>query len=450
MMIFKKSIARRTFLRGAGAAVALPLLDGMIPAFAGPRNAAAIPAVRFSIAFVPNGRIMDQWTPKKEGSSFDLPTTLKPLAPFQENLLVLSGLSSMPERPLLRSVGVDAGPHATAGGLFLTGVYPKPSGQAGISVDQIAAKELGKQTQLASLELSLDSGELGAGADGADSDAYLNTFSWRSETTPLPVESNPRKVFQRLFGDFDSTDPAARRRRNYEDRSILDIVTQEITRLERELGPSDRAKLSEYLAAIRDVERRIQIAENTSARELPVMHRPAGSPANYQEHARLMFDLQVLAFQTDMTRVVTIAMGREKSERAYREIGLEEGHHALTHHGYNPVMMDKCIQLETYQSQQFSYFLDKMRNTADGDGSLLDHSVTLFASSISDGHSHSRSSLPVVLAGGGAGRLAGGRHIRYSGDTPLSNLFRTILDISGVRVDRFGDSTGELELLSVA
>ena len=449
MMIFRKAIPRRTFLRGAGATLALPLLDGMVPAFAGALDPAAKPPVRLSIVFVPNGRIMSHWTPKAEDAAFELPPTLEPLAAFQDRMLVLSGLSTKPDEKLLRSVGVDAGPHATASSIFLTGVYPKPPGKAGISVDQIAAKHLGRHTQLASLELSLESGETGGGGDGADSEAYLNTLSWRSATTPLPVENNPRAVFERLFGESDSTDPAERLRRMQQDRSILDIVTQQVSSLATGLGPGDRAKLTEYLDAIRDVERRIQMAEKTNSRELPVIERPAGMPTNYQEHAELMFDLQVLAYQSDMTRVTTFAMAREKSERAYREIGLEEGHHALTHHGYNAEMMAKCTQIEAYHSKQFAYFLEKMRSTPDGGGSLLDHSVILYASSISDGHSHSRSNLPVALLGGGAGRLRGGRHIRYAQDTPLTNLFLTVLDVAGVRVENFGDSTGRLELLSV-
>ena len=446
MMIFKKHLARRTFLRGAGTALALPLLDAMLPALAA-SNSLANPVVRMAIVFVPNGRIMDKWTPANEGKLTDLPATLNPLMPFKDDMLVLSGLSSMARRNIIRAeLGVDAGPHATASGVFLTGVYPQPSGHLGISADQLAAREMGKHTQLASLELSLDSGLMGAGADGADSDAYLNTISWRSETTPLPPENNPRKVFERLFGEMDSTDPDVRRRRIIEDRSILDILTGEIARMGKDLGPADRAKLEEYLDAVRAVERRIQIAEKTSDRELPVMQRPAGMVHDYEEHAKIMFDLQVLAFQTDMTRVITLAMEREKSERAYREIGLEEGHHALTHHGYNPIMMDKCVRLESYQSQQFAYYLDKMKNTIDGDSSLLDNSVTMFASSISDGHRHSRDNLPVVLVGGGAGKLNGGRHVRYPDETPLTNLCLSMLDICGVQADILGDSTGPLDL----
>ena len=448
MMIFQKAIPRRTFLRGAGATLALPLLDSMVPAFA---QAQSKSPVRLSIVFVPNGRIMSHWTPKTEGADFELPPTLAPLAPFRDQMLVLSELATLPNQKLVRdATGVDAGPHATASGIFLTGVYPKPPGQAGISVDQIAAQELGQQTPLASLELSLESGETGGGGDGADSDAYLNTMSWRSPTTPLPVENNPRKVFERLFGESDSTAPAERLRRMREDRSILDVVTQEISRLVSALGPGDRAKLTEYLEAVRDIERRIRIAEESKVRELPVMERPVGMPANYEEHARLMFDLQVLAYQTDMTRVVTFAMAREKSERAYREIGLEEGHHALTHHGYDSGIVAHCIRIETYHSQQFAYFLEKLRSTPEGNGSLLDHSMILFASSLSDGNVHSRANLPMVLLGGGAGRIKGGRHIRYAKDTPLTNLFLTMLEMTGVRIENFGDSTGKLELLSIA
>lgn len=447
MMIFKKHLDRRTFLRGTGTTLALPLLDAMVPALASTLSNSAKPAVRFSVVFVPNGRIMKEWTPEKEGALSELPTILKPLEPYRDQLTVLSGLSSMEERNLIRNeLGIDAGPHATASGMFLTGVYPRPGGLAGVSVDQIAAREMGKHTQLTSLELSLDSGEMGAGADGADSDAYLNTFSWRSESVPLPVENNPRKVFERLFGEMDSTDPKIRQRRIVEDRSILDIINGEIRSLEKELGASDRIKLSEYLDGVRDVERRIQIAEQSAGRELPVMQRPAGRVDNYEENARIMFDLKVLAFQTDMTRVTTFAMAKEKSERAYREIGLEEGHHALTHHGYNPVMMDKCIRLETYQTKQFAYYLDRMQNTIDGDASLLDNTITLFASSISDGHKHYRGNLPVILAGGGAGKLRPGRHIRYDEGTPLTNLCLSILDVCGIEMESFGNSTGHLDI----
>lgn len=455
MMIFKKTLPRRTFLRGMGTTLALPLLDSMFPALtpdaygaAGPDTRNGLAPLRFSVVFVPNGRIPSAWGPKETGANFTLPTTLAPLAAHQKNMLVISDLNSfIYER---QTVSGEAGPHATASGCFLTGVYPKPPGQAGISIDQIAAKEIGQQTQFTSLELSLESGETGAGGDGADSEAYLNTMSWRSATTPLPAENNPRKLFERMFGEADSTDPALRKQQWAVDRSVLDVVAGQISGLNNKLGVNDRAKLGEYLEAVRDVERRIKLAEEKTTTNLPVIERPAGMPEDYGEHARLMFDLQVLAFQTDMARVSTFAMAREKSERAYREIGLEEGHHALTHHGYDQTMMAKCVQIEEYQSKQFAYFLDKLKGVQEAGRTLLDNAVILFASSISDGHSHSRKNLPVVVFGSGGGRIQGGRHIRAAKDTPVANLYLTLLETVGVKIENFGDSTGKLSLLPVA
>ncbi len=445
MMIFKKAIPRRAFLRGVGTTLALPLLDSMVPAFAGALDSAAKPALRLSFVYVPNGIIMEQWTPKTEGAAFEMTPTLEPLAAFRDRMLVLTGLDNKAAVP---PPGERlAGPHASAGGAFLTGVYPKPPAQAGISVDQIAAKELGKHTQLASLELSLDSGETGAGADAADTDAYLNTMSWRSATTPLPVENNPRKVFERLFQD-SSTDPAERLARIHEDRSVLDSVREEIARMLGAVGPGDRGKLNEYLEGIRDVERRIQKAEESSSRELLVMERPAGIPATYDEHSNLMADLQVLAFQADLTRVTTFLMAREKSERAYREIGLEEGHHALSHHDGDAAMMAKVARINAYHTRMFAYFLEKLRTTPDGEGSLLDHSIIYYGSSMSNGSGHNPRNVPIALLGG-AGRIKGGRHLRYPGGPPVTNLFLTLLDAIGAPVEKFGDSTGELELLSV-
>ena len=447
MTIFKKAIPRRTFLRGAGATLALPLLDSMIPAFAATTDTGSKPPMRLSFVYVPNGIIMEKWTPAAEGAAFEMTPTLEPLAAFRDQLLVVTGLdnkAAVPPKGERR-----AGPHASAGGAFLTGVYPQPPAQAGISVDQIAARELGKQTQFASLELTLDSGETGAGADAADTDAYLNTMSWRSATTPLPVENNPRKVFERLFGEDDSTEPAERLRRARADHSILDSIGQEVTRLLGRVGPSDRAKIDEYLEGIRDVERRIQLAEESSSRELLRMERPAGIPAVYDEDAKLMADLQVLAFQSDLTRVTTCLMAREKSERAYREIGLEEGHHALSHHDGDPAMIAKVAQINAYHVRMFSYFIGKLRSTQDGDGSLLDHSIIYYGSSMSDGSAHKPLNVPIALLGGGAGRLKGGRHLRFKNSPPVTNLFVTLLDMIGVPVDHFGDSTGKLELLSI-
>ena len=449
MMIFKKAIPRRTFLRGIGTTLALPLLDGMVPAFAGALDSASKAPVRVSYVYVPNGRIMNQWTPQADGASFELSPTLEPLAAYRDRMLVISGLASREAEP---KVGEPVGNHALANAVWLTGVHPKKKGQLGVSADQIAARELGKDTNLASLELSLDSPEIVGGGDGPDSDAYLNTLSWRSETTPLPVENNPRAVFERLFGEGDNTDPAVRLNRVKKEHSILDVVTQQTSSLLGAIGTSDRAKLSEYLDSVRDVEQRIQREEahTATSKELPMLERPAGIPDSYEKHAKLMFDLQVLAYQTDSTRVITFTMAREKSERAYRELGISEGHHALSHHNGDAAMIAKVAQIDIYQSKLFAYFLDKMKSTADGDGSLLDHTAILFGSALSDGHLHRPNNLPITLLGGAGGKIKGGRHLRFPQETPLANLHLAVLDMAGVHVSSLGDSSGELNVLNIS
>ena len=448
MMIFKKAIPRRTFLRGAGATLALPLLDGMVPAFATKLDTAAQSPVRLSIVYSPNGMNMAKWTPAAEGAAFELSPTLEPLAPFRDRLLVLTGLNNN-AGDALPGEGENA-PHERAGAVFLTGVHPKREGHVGISVDQIVAKELGKHTQVASLELGLHSNDVVGQCEKGWSCAYLNTISWRTPTTPLPVEYQPRAVFERLFGDSNSNDPAVRRARIRKDRSLLDSVTQAAARLLTGLGPGDRAKLTDYLDAVRDVERRIQMAEEQSSRELPVLDRPSGVPATFAEHAKLMFDLQVLAYQTDMTRVITFMMGREQSNRTFREIGVPDVHHAVSHHRSDPVNLEKVFRIDVYHSKIFSYFLEKLRSTPDGDGSLLDHLLIVYGSSMSDGNDHLLQNLPILLVGGERGQLRGGRHLRYPEATPISNLYLTLLDKLGLAVENFGDSTGKLELLSVA
>ena len=450
MMIFKKAMPRRTFLRGLGTALALPLLDGMVPAFARAADTAAKPAGRLSIVYLPNGIMMDKWTPATEGAGFQMTPILEPLAPFRDRLLVLSGLAHNSGRALQ---GENTGDHARAGATYLSGVHPRKTEgadtQAGISMDQIVAKELGKHTQLASLELCLDTPELLGQCEAGYTCAYMNTICWRTPTTPMPMEDRPRAVFERLFGDSDSTDPAVRLRRIKRDRSILDSVTAKAARLRGSLGPSDQAKLTEYLDAIRDVERRIQTAEEQSSRELPTLERPAGVPATFTEHAKLMFDLQVLAYQCDLTRVITFMLGREFGGRTYREIGIPDGHHSLTHHQYKQEKIDKVIQINIYHAKHFAYFLEKLRSTPDGDGSLLDHMVILYGGSLSDGNSHLHDNLPILLVGGGAGQIQGGRHIRYPKDTPMPNLLLTMLDMFRVPLESLGDSTGKLDLLSV-
>lgn len=445
MMIFKKAIPRRMFLRGLGASVALPLLDAMTPALAsalaGPLEGQATP-LRLSYIYVPNGRIMDKWTPVTEGTGFAMTPTLAPLEPFRDKMLVISGLTN---REAEVRPGEPMGNHSLANAAFLTGIRGK-KGQLAATADQVAARELGKHTQLASLELSLDSPGLVGGADNAFSDAYLNTISWRSETTPLPMENDPRAAFERLFGDGDTTSAAARAARVKADRSLLDFVSQDLSRMMGKVSPADRVKLNEYLEGVRDVERRIQKAEEQSARELPTVNRPTGIPATYDDHARLMFDLQVLALQSDMTRVISFVMGREKTERAFRELGIGEGHHALSHHQGEPSMIAKVAQINLFQSQLFAYYLAKLRATREGTGTLLDNSLIFFASGLSDGNLHRSNNLPVLLLGGGGGKIKAGRHLRFASDTPLTNLHRTILEIGGIDTESLGDSNGKLDI----
>jgi hypothetical protein len=445
-MIFKKTIPRRMFLRGAGAALALPLLDGMVPAFAATPKA----ATRLSFVYVPMGVIMEKWTPAAEGRAFKLTPILEPLAPFRDRLLVLSGLDDNSARALN---GESGGPHARGGAGYLTGVHLKAAAgppRAGISADQIAARELGKHTQLASLELAVDSTELLGTCEGGYSCAYLNTLSWRSPTTPMPTENNPRAAFERLFGDSDSTAQADRLARIRENRSILDFFAKDVAGLLPGIGPSDRAKLTEYLDAIRDVERRIQIAEEQASQDVPTLDRPAGVPATFEAHAKLMFDLQVLAYQCDLTRVITFMMSRETSHRSYRdELGIPDAHHPLTHHSGDEEKIAKVLKINIYHAKMFSYFVERLRATSDGDGSLLDHSIVVYGSGMSDGNGHLYDNLPTLLVGGGAGQIKAGHHIRYPKDTPITNLFLTLLDRIGVPVENLGDSTGKLEFLSL-
>jgi Protein of unknown function (DUF1552) len=448
-IIMQKALPRRTFLRGLGVTLALPLLDGMVPALTAMRGTAAAGVRRFGAIYVPNGVEMRAWTPTTVGAGFELSPTLSPLAPFKDQLFVLSGLCDKVAIPL---PGEGIGDHARAASTWLTGVHPHktegPDIRAGVSMDQIAAQHLGKETQLASLELALDSVEVLGSCDAGYSCAYANTIAWRTPTTPLPMENNPRAVFERLFGASDSTDSATRLARLHEDRSILDFVRSEVAGLNTALGTGDRVKLSEYLEAVRDVERRIQTAETQSTRELPVVEQPMGIPATFEAHARLMYDLLALAFQTDLTRVGTFMMGKEVSGRSYPEIGVPDGHHACSHHQNDPAKLAKLAKINTYHLQQFAYFLEKLRNTPDGDGTLLDHSTFVYGSGISDGNIHFHMDLPTLLVGGGAGTLKGGQHLRYENDTALSNLYVSVLDKLGVPVDKFGESTGKLAYLS--
>ncbi len=443
MMVFKKSIPRRTFLRGIGATLALPLLDSMVPAFA----AQAAPVLRLGFVYCPNGMVMQKWRPATEGRDFEVTPILAPLAPFREDLLVLGGLDQTIAYPLPGEVGGVA-PHERAGGAFLTSRHPTRQGELGISVDQIAARVLARETQLASLELALHDTDLVGQCEKGWNCAYMRTLSWRGPSTPLPNENSPRGVFERLFGDNDSTDPAQRLARHRKDHSLLDSVTEATHRLLSIVGATDRAKLSEYLDSVRDVERRIQTAEDQSDRDIPTLERPGAIPAAFDEHAKLMFDLLLLAFQTDLTRVFTLMMGREQSDRSFREIGIPDAHHMLSHHSNDPAKIVKIEQINIFHTEMLAYFLDKLRSTPNADGSLLDQSMILFGSGISEGNVHSFVDLPILLAGGKAAGIRGGAHIRYPQGTPLSNLHMTLLDRLGTPVEKMGDSTGKLDIAS--
>ena len=450
MIITGKAIPRRTLLRGLGAAIALPLLDGMVPALAPLRATAAAPRRRLGIVYVPHGAVMDRWTPA-DSDVLELSPILQPLAPFRDRVVVLSGLDNA---PALALAGEPAGGHGRIGAAFLTGIHAKPTEgadfQAGISIDQIAAKQLGGQTELASLELGLESTELAGACDVGFSCAYVNTLCWRSPTSPLPMENNPRAVFERLFGDMTSTDPAARRARRQSDRSLLDSVADKVADLEREIGPDDRARLGEYLDAVRDIERRLARAEARNAAELPALDAPSGSvPGSFEEYAKLMFDLQLLAYQSDVTRIITFMVGKELSARTYPELGVPDPHHPLSHHLNDPAKLDKLARINVFHLQLFAYYLDRLQNTPDGDGgSLLDQIVLLYGSGMGNSNLHDPRQLPILVAGGGAGTIRGGRHLRYAKETPLTNLYVTLLDKVGVPVDAIGDSTGRIPHLA--
>ena len=450
MMISRKSLPRRTFLRGLGTAVALPFLDAMVPAMAAPARGAASPALRMAFLYVPNGIIMKDWTPAAEGTNFEFPATMKPVEQFRENLLVLSGL----DHHNGQSLGDGAGDHARAGATWLTGVHPKKTQgadiQAAISADQIAAREIGKTTNLPSLELGLEDVRMVGGCDSGYSCAYSNTISWSGPATPLPYENNPRAVFERLFGDGDTTDPAARAVLARQDSSILDFVREDAARLGMNLGAGDRRKLGEYLDSVREIERRIRKAEQDNATAaLPTLDRPGGIPPTFEEHAQLMFDLMTVAFQADLTRVMTMMLGREGSNRTYRSIGVPDAHHGLSHHFGDPAKIERIQKIDQHLVAMFSYFLGKLKAAKDGDGTLLDHSMIVYGSSLSDGNRHQHDNLPVILAGGANGRFKGSRHLRYDKGTPMTNLYLTMLDAAGVRPEKIGDSTGKIEHLSM-
>jgi hypothetical protein len=385
------------------------------------------------------------WTPKTVGANFEFSPTMKALETYRKDLIVFSGLAQANGRAL----GDGPGDHARATATFLTGVHPYKTGGAdfrlGISADQIAAREFGKHTQLSSLELGLEPQPLAGNCDSGYTCAYMS-MSWRGDTNPMPAEINPRAVFERLFGDDDSTDAAARKARLESQKSVLDYVAGSLARLETRIGAGDKQKLDEYLDSVRDIERRIQVAEETNVlTQLPHMERPSSVPDDYMEYSKLMLDLQVVAWQTDMTRVASFMMGRDGSNRAYREIGISDGHHSISHHQSDPERVEKLIKIDELHVEMFAYLMEKLHTTPDGDGTLLDHSLVVFGSSLSESNLHTHDDLPILLAGNANGQLKGNRHIAYAKETPLNNLFLNMFDLAGMpHVDRFGDSTGRL------
>ncbi|MBM61562.1 MAG: hypothetical protein CL484_01290 [Acidobacteria bacterium] len=441
MIITKKTLARRTMLRGVGAALALPMLDAMVPALSGISGRAAEPVRRLGWVYSPNGMAMDAWTPAAT-ESLELSTVLSPLASYREQTVVVSGLA----QGQAEALGDGNGEHTRATATWLNGVHPRETEgadvRAGKTVDQIAADQLGRTTPLSSLELAIDQDFLVGSCDNGYSCIYMNTISWRDETTPLPMQNNPRVVFERLFGEAGST--ANRQSEFRKDRSILDAITSDLARLQREVGLSDRARVTQYLDAVRAIERRIQLSEQNDT-ELPELERPVGIPESYREHVELMFDLMALAYQVDMTRVFTFMLGRELNGRAYPEIGIPESHHGLSHHRDDPTKLAQLAKINAYHVSLFRHFLDQLENTPDGDGSLLDHSLLLYGAALSDSNKHLHFDLPLLLVGGGAGQLQGGRHLQYPRDTPMTNLLVSQLDKAGVRLDDgLGDSTGRL------
>ena len=451
MFITKKSLPRRTILRGLGSALALPLLDAMVPARSVLAQTVANPVRRLGFVYLPNGVArnftgINYWTPAGEGSGFELSPILSPLAPFKSRLLVVSGLAQHQADAFDDGANGD---HTRGTSSWLTGVHCKRTEGAdvrnGVSADQIAAAELGKATALPSLELSIDLNFLAGQCENSYSCAYLNTLAWRSPTAPMPTENNPRIVFERLFGDGGTS--AARLAQARQNRSILDSVMEDLARLRQSLGASDRAAVGEYVDAVREVERRIQRVEGQGATtELPTLERPAGIPDRFDEHVKLMYELQWLAFRADITRVTTFMLGRELNFRTYPEIGINEGHHGLSHHADNPNQLAKYAKLNTYQTELFAWFLDKLAATPDGDGTLLDHSLFMYGAGLSNPNLHAHYDLPLAVVGGGAGRLSGGRHIVFRPETPMTNLLLSLLDKVGVPAEKLGDSTGKLPI----
>jgi hypothetical protein len=442
-IVTKKHLSRRTMLRGMGVGISLPLLDAMVPALTAQTKTAASVTPRLGCIYIPHGAVMDKWTPIGTGSDFELSPVLTALERHKQNVIVVSNLS----HHMAEALGDGGADHSRATATWLNGTHAKKTEgedvRAGTTIDQMAAAKIGQTTRFPSLELATEdmTGLIGA-CDVGYSCAYMNTIAWSNPTTPLPMEINPRVVFERLFGEGGTV--AERLARMDEDQSILDQISSSVPRLEKNLGARDRTRMTEYLENIREIERRLQIAEKSAGSQVAMPNTPVGVPDSYEEHVGLMFDMMALAFQSDATRVFSFMMARELSQRSYPQVGVPDPHHATSHHQDNPEKLAKLVKIQHYHLTLFAKFLDKLKATPDGDGNLLDHATLLYGSCLSNSNIHNHNPLPTLLAGGGAGTLKGGRHLKYPENTPMSNLLLTILNKVGVPTEKVGDSTSGL------
>ena len=447
-MITQKAVARRQFLRGVGTAVALPFLDAMVPAMS--RASSVKPPVRMAMVYVPNGIDMRNWNPSYEGKLEELPRIMKPLEPFKQDITVLGNLTHNAGRALLDG----AGDHGRCCASYLTGIQPRKTMvdiKSGVSFDQLVASQVGKNTRFPSLEVGMEDARQAGDCDSGYSCAYTNNLAWRTESQPLPPILNPRVLFERLFGTGASLTPEARARQNRYRRSILDMVSDDTHQLESDLGPSDRRKLDEYLSSIREIEHQIERAEKDNAQLSPgTMDKPYGVPADFSEHYKLMTNMMTVAFQADQTRVITFLVTREGTSRAYPEIGIPDGHHPLTHHRNQLPLMEKVAKINTYHVQQFAGWIEKLKSIKEGDSTLLDNSMIVYGAGLSDGNRHSHEDLPTLIAGRGGNSFKPGRHIVYRRETPMCNLFLTMMDRMGLPTEHFGDATGPLAGLDLA
>jgi hypothetical protein len=448
MFITRQALPRRTFLRGAGLAVALPFVDAMVPALARAQTSRK-PPVRMAFVYVPNGIDMQHWNPSYEGRLGELPQTLQPLEPMKDDILLLGNLTHNTGRALLDG----AGDHGRCSGSYLTGVQVRKSVtdiKASVSCDQLVANQIGRETRFPSLEVGLEDARQAGDCDSGYSCAYTNNLAWRSETQPMPPILDPRSLFERLFGDGADLSPEARERRRIRRRSILDFVAEDTRALRGDLGPSDQRKLDEYLDSIRSIEQQLLAAEKENAQVDPGMEKPYGIPSDFAEHFRLMTDMITVAFRADLTRVVTFLVTREGTSRAYREIGISDGHHPLTHHRNQVELMDKVAQINRYHVAQFSEWIAKLKVADEGDGSVLENSMIVYGAGLADGNAHTHHDLPTLIAGRGGNFIKTGRRVVYRKETPMCNLFLTMMERMGTRMDHFGDATGRLNGLDLA